>query len=121
MNGRVEVSEREVKYEPRERQDQILRILNAMLKIFLLNAECDVFGRYSSGDVLQHRRVSGSGGWCQVGNRHLEDIKVHWLMRLATCGRAGVGGLISLKAREVWCEENRIEPYPQYDQRLGRC
>lgn len=91
MNGRVEVSEREVKYEPRERQDQILRILNAMLKIFLLNAECDVFGRYSSGDVLQHRRVSGSGGWCQVGNRHLEDIKVHWLMRLLVAGR-GLGG-----------------------------
>lgn len=72
-------------------QDQIMRILNTMLKFFSLNPECDIFGRYSSGDVLQHRRVSGSGGWCQVGNRHLEDIKVQWLMKLLVAGQ-GVGG-----------------------------
>lgn len=43
-------------------QDQIMRILNAMLKNFSLNSECDILGKYSGGDGLQHRRVSHSGG-----------------------------------------------------------
>lgn len=43
-------------------QDQIMRILNAMIKTFSLNSECDIWGKYSSGDGLQHRRVCHSGG-----------------------------------------------------------
>lgn len=42
-------------------QDQKMRILNAMLNNFSLNSECDILGRYSSGDGLQHRRVCHSG------------------------------------------------------------
>ena len=44
-------------------RDQIMRIFNAMLKISSLTAEYDIFGKYSSEDVLLRKRICDSGGW----------------------------------------------------------